>query len=304
MARLDLSLAKSSFGLIYVGAKYFYRKLYYKFSEGLTIDYINKLIEECNLRGYSKQTTKVYSQFLKDYLSFLEKSRLNMTKESVRYYLLSKKFSVNSSRLAYAALAFFFREVLRKPFSREEIPIKKKEKTLPKILSRRQIKQLIDSCNNQKHKVILKLLYASGLRLDELINLKRKDIDFEKNILYVKKGKGKKDRITIISENLKLDLLKYYSSYNFASEYVLEGRKGKYTKKSVQKILKSLGNKTSIKVHPHMLRHSFATHLLDDGVDIRYIQKLLGHSDIKTTQVYTQVSNRDIANIKSPLDKI
>ena len=120
--------------------------------------------------------------------------------------------------------------------------------------------------------------------------------------MHVKKGKGKKDRITIISDSLKLDLLKYYSKSTFNTDYIFEGRNGKYTNKSVQKVLKNLSEKTGIRVHPHMLRHSFATHLLDNGVDIRYIQKLLGHSDLKTTEIYTHVSNKDISRIKSPLD--
>jgi len=139
--------------------------------------------------------------------------------------------------------------------------------------------------------------------LQELINLKRTDIDFDKNLLYVRKGKGRKDRVTIISESLKLDLLKYYS-HIFSTEYVFEGRKGKYSKKSVQLILKKAGNKIKMNITPHMLRHSFATHLLEDGIDIRYIQKLLGHADLKTTEIYTQVSNRDISKIKNPLDNL
>ena len=266
--------------------------------------YLQELKERCILKGFSNQTIKSYAYNVSRYLSFLEKSRLNPSKDSVKYYLLTLNLSVNSMRLQYASISFFFREILRKPFNFEEIPIKKKEKSLPKVISKEKIKKIIESCENIKHRIIIKILYSSGLRLQELINLKRKDIDFERNTIYVKNGKGKKDRITIISENLKLDLLKYYSNYNFSTEYLFEGRKGKYTKKSVQKVLDTLGKKVGIKVTPHMFRHSFATHLLESGTDIRHIQKLLGHSDLSTTQIYTKVSNKELQNIKSPLDNL
>lgn len=266
------------------------------------LEYLQKLKERCILRGYSKQTIKSYNYNVRKFLDFIEKSRFNLSKESVKSYLLSQNVAVNSSRLQYASISFFFREILNRPFSFEEIPIKKKEKQLPKLISKEQIKEMIYLTDNLKHKLIIKFLYSSGLRLQELINLKRKDIDFDRNLLYVQKGKGKKDRITIISESLKLDLLKYYSQNTFKTEYIFEGRKGKYTKKSVQKVLENLGRKIGIKVHPHMLRHSFATHLLEGGTDIRHIQKLLGHSDIKTTEIYTHVSSKDLSNIKSPLD--
>ena len=163
---------------------------------------------------------------------------------------------------------------------------------------------MIESTANIKHKLIIKLLYSTGLRLSELLNLKRKDIDFDRNIINIKSGKGKKDRITLISQDLRLDLLKYYSNYKFNTEYILEGRKGKYTKKSVQKVLDNLGKKIKIKVTPHMLRHSFATHLLEQGTDIRIIQKLLGHSNLNTTEIYTHVSNHNLLNIRNPLDNL
>jgi site-specific recombinase XerD len=265
--------------------------------------YLGKLRDECVLRGYSSQTLKAYNHHVGDFFSFIDKSRLNLNNKGVRLYLLSQDLSVNSMRLKYAALSFFFREVLKRPFTPGEVPIQKKEKKLPKVLSKEQITKLIDLADNIKHRLVIKLLYSSGLRLDELINLKRGDIDFDRNLIHVKKGKGKKDRVTLLSDTLKLDLLKYYSKSSFDTEYILEGRNGKYTKKSVQKVLKNLGKKMGINVHPHMLRHSFATHLLDSGVDVRYIQKLLGHSDLKTTEIYTHVSNRDISNIKSPLDQ-
>lgn len=267
-------------------------------------EYLKEVRDLCVLKGFSKQTIKSYCYNIGRFLDFLEKSRLNLDNAGVKSYLLAQDLSVNSVRLQYASIGFFFREVLRKPFTTEEVPIKKKERGLPKLLSKEQVKKLIEGTENLKHKIIVKLLYSSGLRLEELINLKRKDMDFDRNVIYVRKGKGKKDRVTLISETLKLDLLKYYSKNTFVTEYVLEGRKGKYNKKSVQKVLDTVGKKIEIKVHPHMLRHSFATHLLEQGTDIRHIQKLLGHSDLSTTEIYMHVSNRDLANIKSPLDNL
>lgn len=265
---------------------------------------LQKLKERCILRGFSKQTIKSYIYNVSKFLEFIEKSGLNLVQGSVKSYLLSQNVSINTSRLQHASISFFFREILNKPFSLEEIPIKKKEKKLPKVISKEKIKQMIEITENLKHKLVIKLLYSSGLRLQELINLKRKDIDFERNVLNVRKGKGNKDRITLISEGLKLDLLKYYSNTNFQTEFVFEGRHGKYTKKSVQKILDLAGKKLGIKVTPHMLRHSFATHLLEVGTDIRHIQKLLGHSDLSTTEIYTHVSTKDLSKIKSPLDNL
>jgi site-specific recombinase XerD len=232
------------------------------------------------------------------------KSGFNFNNNSIKYYFLGLKLSVNSSRLCYAALRFFFGNILNMPFSTDEVPIKKKEKSLPKVLNKNQILNLIESTENLKHKLIVEMLYSTGLRLQELINLKRKDIDFDNNTLFVKQGKGKKDRITIISENIKLDLLKYYSTYTFKTDYVFEGRSGRYSKKAVQAVLDLLGKKLKIKVHPHMLRHSFATHLLESGTDIRLIQKLLGHNELNTTQIYTRVAKQELKNIKNPFDVI
>ncbi|MCF7862126.1 tyrosine-type recombinase/integrase [Candidatus Woesearchaeota archaeon] len=188
------------------------------------------------------------------------------------------------------------------PFTSEEVPNKKRPKQLPMVVSKGMIKKIIDDTDNLKHRILIKLLYSSGIRLSEAINLKRSDIDFNYNIINVRAGKGKKDRITIISKSLYLDLLKYYSITEFMTPYVFEGKNGKYSKKTVQVILKEAGNKAGIRLTPHMLRHSFATHLLEDGIDISYIQRLLGHSDVSTTMVYTKISKKDISKIKSPLD--
>ena len=267
--------------------------------------YLELLTERCKLKGFSPQTIKSYKFHVSAFLNFLDKSRLNLNNESIKEYLLIQEKSRNTIRLSHASIKFFFTEVLNKPFTTQEIPLMKKEKQLPKVLSKEKIRQLIDSCENLKHKLIIKFLYSSGLRLSELLNLKRGDIDFDRNLIHVRLGKGNKDRITVLSPGLKNDLLKYYSSMRFRTDYVFEGRsRGKYSKKSVQKVMERIGKKIGIRVHPHMLRHSFATHLLEQGIDIRYIQKLLGHSDVSTTEIYTHVSNQKLENIKSPLDNL
>jgi site-specific recombinase XerD len=266
--------------------------------------FIEKLQERIKLRGYTKQTEKSYCYHVKDFLSFLDKSRLNLNEEGIKLYLLSLNLSNNSVRLKIMAIKFFFLEVLKNPINNFNIPNPKKHKILPKILSKEDIQKIINLNTNLKHRLIIKILYSSGLRLQELIDLKRNDIDFDRNLIFVKSGKGKKDRFTLLSQELKLDLLKYYSSFNFKTDYVFEGRNKKYSKKSVQKILEYSGKKIDKRITPHMLRHSFATHLLESGVDIRYIQELLGHSNVKTTEIYTHVSNKNLQNIKSPLDSL
>ncbi|RME52064.1 integrase [Candidatus Woesearchaeota archaeon] len=263
---------------------------------------VKKIGELCSLKGYSPQTQKAYASCVKQYLAFCNRCSLHHNHESVRSYLLQLRLSVNACRLHYAALRFFFTEVLGRPFSPQEIPLKKRPKQLPNVISKAQISKLIAGIENVKHRLIVKLLYSCGLRLQELINLKREDIDFEQGIVHVRQGKGGKDRITIIAQSVKDDLLSYYRTHSFTTPYVLEGRKGKYSKKSVQKVLERHGKRLGITLTPHMLRHSFATHLLEAGIDLRHIQRLLGHKDVSTTQIYTRVSKKDLAKIPNPLD--
>ena len=203
-------------------------------------EYLEETIKRCKLKGFSQKTIKTYNHVIRKYLEYLHKNRFNLDFESVKSYLLSLNLSVNSSRLYYAGLRFFFKEILNKPFTTFEIPIKKKEKVLPKVLSQNQIRIILSNCDNIKHRLVVKFLYSSGLRLQELVNLKKSDVDVEKNIVYIRKGKGNKDRISIISDKLNMDLLKYYSQNNFKTEYIFEGRYGKYSKKSVQAILQKL----------------------------------------------------------------
>jgi len=265
---------------------------------------LDSMSAECELRGFSHRTRKLYCYVVGRFLDYCEVKRLSIGISGVKSYLLSLRVSNNSSRIHHATLKFFFRNVLDKCFDVEQVPLKKRYNALPKVIAQEKIKKIIDSTDNVKHRLIIKILYSTGMRLQELVNLRREHIDFERNQVLVKHGKGNKDRVTLLSPSLKDDLLIYYAQTNFSTPYLFEGRKGKYSKKSVQKILENKGKTIGIKITPHMLRHSFATHLLEAGTDIRFIQKLLGHANIETTEGYTYVSNVKMKNIKNPLDKL
>ena len=180
---------------------------------------------------------------------------------------------------------------------------RKKEK-LPKVISKEEVIRMIDHTSNLKHKCIISLLYSAGLRRSELLNLKPTDIESDRMLIRVEQAKGNKDRYTILSEKLLVNLRTYYKIFR-PKNYLFESYKAtKYSASSVLKIVKSAAERVGIKrtVTPHMLRHSFATHLLENGTDIRYIQELLGHSSTKTTEIYTHVAKTNFNNIKNPLD--
>lgn len=270
--------------------------------------YLKKLEIEVLVRGYSKKTFSSYSFFVKEFLNKYCFSSLNLSKAIVKEYVLWQTRNGRHGetiRLSVSALTFFALAVLGWSSFVLDKPVRpKKKKTLPKVIPKEDILLMINKITNLKHKLVLQLLYSSGLRLSELINLKREDLNFYDNILRVNDGKGGKDRITIFSESIKNDLLSYISKTNFKTKYLFEGRSGKYSAKTVQKIVKNSAKKAELKqnIHPHMLRHSFATHLLESGIDIRIIQQLLGHSSVRTTQSYTYVSKTNFSKIKNPLD--
>lgn len=185
-----------------------------------------------------------------------------------------------------------------------DIKFAKKPKSLPLVLSRNEIEKIIEATKNSKHRLLLSISYAGGLRVSEVVSLKVKDFDLEEMVIHIKNAKGQKDRITVLPEKLKNDMKnliagKSGDSYVFESE-----RGGKLTTRTAQKVFENSLGKTGInkKATFHSLRHSFATHLLENGVDIRYLQELLGHANIRTTQIYTHVTNPSLRNIKSPLD--
>ncbi len=273
-------------------------------------NFLIKLNEELRIKNYTLDTKKTYYYNVVKYLNWVKEKDLNISSKSFREYFLdleSKKYDFNTLRLIKASIKFFFLNVIRKELELKELNLirPKNKKQLPKVLSREEIKILLNSIKNNKHRLMIEFLYSTGVRLSELINFKRENLDLSNNIVYVKLGKGNKDRTSIISKKLSDDLIRYTLKTEFKTKYLFESNRAvKYSKKSIQEILKKSSSKLNKNITPHMLRHSFATHLLESGVDIRIIQKLLGHSNLETTSIYTYVSNNDFKNIINPLDKI
>jgi len=264
---------------------------------------IEKLKNELKIRGLSPLTVRNYGFFVQKFVTHSGKKAEEVNEDDVKAYLgsLFEDKSKNTIMLAAAALKFFFKEVLKKDFENVRVP--KKDKKLPEVLSKQEVLRLIESADNAKTKLMISMLYSSGLRVSELVNLKVSDLDLQNNTAWVRKGKGSKDRIFSLAKNLNESVKGY-----------LEGRDNLYvfskdkplTTRNIQKIIFSLRQKAGInkKVTPHTLRHSFATHLLEQGTDIRVIQALLGHSNLNTTQLYTHISSEQIKKVVNPFDSI
>ena len=258
------------------------------------------VVQECRLKGYSQKTIDSYLHHIKKFAS---------SEKSPREYLLeliAKKNSEGTIRLAGFAIKFYLNAIKKHSLEIQEalnnLPNIKREKKLPVILSKEEIERLISSTKNINHRLIIQVGYSAGLRISEIINLKWEDIDFDRNLIHLKRGKGKKDRIVMLSLKVKYNLMNL--THNKQGYVFLTNRNDKYTQRTIQKVLKNASMKANIikKITPHTLRHSFATHLLENGTDIGYIKDLLGHSDISTTLIYTEVSNKNVRNIKSPMD--
>ncbi|MBC8501003.1 MAG: tyrosine-type recombinase/integrase [Nanoarchaeota archaeon] len=267
---------------------------------------LEKLENELKLRGYSPETRKAYLKYNKDFIFYSRKDSSIVTVDDVKAYLgyliSDKGLSARSINLARSALLFYYNEVLGKGFVNIKTP--KIAKKLPTVLSKEEVKEIIKHASSRKSKLMIKMLYASGIRVSELVNMKVDQLELDKNTAWVRGGKGAKDRLVILSEKLVKDIRKYLEKHN--SEYLFPGRRGALTTRNVQQIVSSVAKKSSIRkrVTPHTLRHSFATHLLENGTDIRLIQELLGHADLSTTQIYTHVSDEAKRKVKSPLDTI
>jgi integrase/recombinase XerD len=270
--------------------------------------FLQKLQTELKISKNSAYTIRNYLNANQDLLSFLNKSPDEVTVDDVKSYMAENLTDKSSSTIIVflSAIRYAFSTILEKDIT---INIKrpKREKRIPDVLTRDELKKLLSVIPTKKSKLMLSLIYACGFRVSELINLKVNDLDFDEMTGYVRMGKGKKDRIfnipKFLSKSLKKQVEKQKES---ASKYLFSGPNEKLTDRNIQKIVRVASKKANInkKVSPHTLRHSFATHLLEDGVDIRKIQELLGHADLSTTQIYTHISTEELKKIKSPIDKL
>ncbi|OAD44928.1 tyrosine-type recombinase/integrase [Polaribacter atrinae] len=261
-------------------------------------------------KRFSKNTVNTYVDVTTTYIKYvlLKNAEIFSTKivEAFSYdYIFIPNKSISYQNQFISGIKKFFEY---KGYSYEEIQIERprKEKKLPIVLSGSEIKSLFNTLTNLKHKALLCLLYSAGLRIGEAINLEINDIDSKRMLIHIKQAKGKKDRYTLLSPVFVKILREYYIAYK-PEKYLFEGQKGgKYSNTSAQKVLKNALFKADIrkKATLHSLRHSFATHLLEKGTDIRYIQELLGHSSPKTTMIYTHVTEPSLKNIKNPFDDL
>lgn len=273
---------------------------------------IEKFKQWLRSKRYSESTITTYSEALKSFLVFYrDKAVAAINNEDVIVYnnehILKNKLSASYQNQVINAIKLFFQTIRDTKMLVDKIHRPKRAKVLPNVLSKEEIKLILNAHSNIKHKMMLSLIYSCGLRRSELLNLKPADIDSNRNIVLLKNAKGKKDRIAPLSPKI-LEMLREYYVLCKPKIWLFEGQNigEQYSEYSLQSVLKQALQKTGIAkpVTLHWLRHSYATHLLENGTDLRYIQELLGHNSSKTTEIYTHVSTKNIQQIKSPFDDL
>lgn len=268
------------------------------------------LIKELRRRRYSEKTILTYVYCLEKFLSWCKKPINSITKKDVAEFLELKNekgLAGNTLNVNLMAIKFYFEEILgRKMWV--DIKYSKIPKKLPEVLSKEEVKNLIDSTKNIKHLLVISLLYSSGIRVSELINLKVKDLNLENKYGFVRKGKGNKDRIFVLSKNLIIPIKKLIQKDSLEEEDYLfkSNRNKKYSPRTIQKIVDNSAKSCNLnkKIHPHTLRHSFATHLIENGYALENVQSLLGHKSPETTLIYTHISSPTLINTISPLENL
>jgi integrase/recombinase XerD len=269
---------------------------------------LEDLQTELTLRGLSPLTERTYLYLNKAFLAAVKKSAAEVTEEDIRGHLaalLRNGAEKSSVALIRSALLFYYNEVLKKGFATIKTP--KLQKKLPVVLTQDEIRRLIKAAGHRKSRLLIKLLYASGLRVSEALSLKVGDLEPEQRIAWVRRGKGAKDRMVILSKQLVGELTAFLKEQGIAKGHIFLGRAGEsMTSRNAQKIISTAAKAANIakQVTPHKLRHSFATHLRESGTDLRVIQELLGHSSIQTTEIYTHVSSAEKRKVVSPLDTL
>ena len=274
-------------------------------------DLLNKAKSKLYIRNYSPRTIASYISSLNNFAEWLIQEKVNqVTDKEVEKYLYhlkkNRNRSISGMKQTVASLKILFTDILKKEIP-DSLNIRfRKEEKIPVVLSEEEVAAVIKAVNNLKHKVILMTIYSAGLRLSECLALTVADMDFDRNQIRIRQGKGKKDRQTVLSQTLLSEMKDYLIKF-CPKIFLFEGQKGgRYSASSVQAIMKRAVKKSGIKKHAtvHTLRHSFATHLLENGTDIRFIQELLGHKRLETTQIYTHISKIAFDRIKSPLDRL
>ena len=260
------------------------------------------------IRRYSPSTVSTYLACLKNFFIYFNlQNTEDLSKEELLVYLehlVKKGYSKSAQNQHINAIKFYYEKFLEREKQYYYIDRPIKDKKLPIVLSKEEVQLLFNQIQNLKHRTILVLIYSCGLRISELINLRIKDIDTKRMLIQIRNSKGNKDRQVQLTNQILSLIKKYYNNY-LPENFLINGSSGgKYSTASIQKIIKRMALKAGIRknITPHTLRHSFATHLLEDGIDIRYIQTILGHSNIQTTQIYTHVSSKHLKNIKNPTD--
>jgi integrase/recombinase XerD len=271
-------------------------------------DFLKKLEIELKISKNSEYTLRNYIDCNRKFLEYIKKEPQEINEDDLKSYLVENLGEASSSSIIVflSAIRYSFSNILHKDITLN-IKRPKKEKRIPSVLTKEEVKTLINSIDTKKSKIMVSFMYACGFRVSELVNLKVKDLNFEEMVGSVRQGKGKKDRVFNLPEFLLEDLKNQVEKQKEEKrEYLFTGPKGRLSERNLQKIISKAGKRAGINkdVHCHTLRHSFATHLLENGTDIRKIQELLGHSDLSTTQIYTHISREELKKIKSPIDEV
>ncbi|HXK50896.1 MAG TPA: tyrosine-type recombinase/integrase [Clostridiales bacterium] len=262
------------------------------------------------LKNYSQSTVNTYTYYFEMFLKYFKDREIDkLSKNEVMDFLYKeseKGFSAAYQNQLVNSIKFYYEKVLGRQKEFYDLPRAKKPQKLPTVLSEEEITTLLDQPENLKHKCILFLIYSGGLRISEAVKMRISDIDSTRNLIIVRGAKGKKDRTTLLSQKM-LEMLRHYYKVYKPKEYLFEGETGgQYSVTTIQKIFNKALAASGIrkKATVHSLRHSFATHLLERGTDLRYIQELLGHGSSKTTERYTHITKKGMDNIVSPLDNL
>lgn len=321
----NISLIYSKFrGVAWVNTNHFFSKrIINPENEEINVDWFRKrtlpkgyrpcpeeYLLKLELKRYANNTAKTYVQCFEKFInSQTETDLMRINEQDIQLYLqrlIQENKSNSYINQMINSIKFYYEVVKQMPNRFYSIERPRKRSGLPKVISLEEVQSIINNTKNIKHRCIVSLLYSAGLRRSELLNLKLSDIDSKRMVILVRNGKGGKDRFTLLSPKVLKDLREYYTIWK-PKVYLFEGKDGmQYSSSSVCAIIRSSAKDSNIlkPVSPHMLRHSFATHLLENGTDLRYIQTLLGHSSSRTTEIYTHVAIKNIIAVQSPIDLI